>query len=304
MDQHSENPPTNRLPTGIDEAKLLEAVRSSGYPLQSLVAQDLSSRFTVVEEWGYTDRTTKELRSLDIYAFRELGAAQDAVRPRLHLLMECKRSDMPFVFFPPGVRRPSWDFPEMLGFSGFHLSLGNNTTQGASPATFFCAEELPFVSSNAKLAVTLTRSERKGANLELSGQVPFNQIVLPLASAMEQLRQMFGGGSSNTPMIVLSVCVVDAPMIVASGTPEAPRLSLEPWVRVVRQETIQDVHHWKRQHYTVDCVHRDFLSAYLESHALPFAEALATRVREYRNRSAKDTATRPKDTSWDAFMKR
>ena len=80
-------------------------------------------------------------------------------------------------------------------------------------------------------------------------------------------------------MIVLALCVLDAPMVMASGTPETPDLRLEPWVRVVRQETIQNVHHWTRRHYTVDFVHRGFLSTYLDSQALPFAEALATRLR-------------------------
>lgn len=303
MDQHSDNSSANHIPSGIDEAKLVEAVRTSGYPLQSLVAQEISSRFTVVEEWGYTDRTTKEHRSLDIYAFRELGSESDAIRPRLHLLLECKRSDMPFVFFPPGVPRRAADFPEMLGFNGFQLSLGN-TTQDASPAEFFCAKELPFASSDARVAVAFTKSERKGSGLELSGQVPFKNVILPLASAMEQLREMFGRGSSTSPMIVLAVCVVDAPMVIASGTPEAPALCLDPWCRVLRQETVQAVHHLTRRHYTVDFVHRSFLSSYLDLHALPFADALATRVREYLRQSAKGAVTRPKSLSWDAFMKR
>lgn len=192
----------------------------------------------------------------------------------------------------------------MLGFSGFHLSLGNNTTQDASPAEFFCSQELPFVSSDARVAVAFTKSERKGSGLDLSGHVPFNNVILPLASAMEQLREIFGTGSSTSPMIVLALCVVDAPMVVAFGTPEAPRLSLDPWVRVIRQKTFQHIHNWTRRHYTVDFVHRSFLSSYLDLHALPFADALARRVLEYRRRSAKDTATRPKTLTWDAFMNR
>jgi hypothetical protein len=301
MDQHPENPQANQIPTGIDEAKLLDAVRASGYPLQSVVARELSSQFTVVEEWGYTDRTTKEHRSLDIYAFRELGSDQEGVKPRLHLLVECKRSDMPFVFFPPGVHRPAWDFPEILGLGRFSLGLGNNTTQDASPAEFFCAAELPFVVSGGRIAVAFTRSERKSSALELSGQVPFNKVILPLASAMEQLRQMFGRGSTS-PVVALALCVVDAPMLIASGTPEAPRLCLDPWVRVLHQETVQDVHHWQRRHYTVDFVHRAFLRSFLDTHVLPFGDAIAARLRAYARRSTKESATRPKGQAWDAFM--
>jgi hypothetical protein len=306
MDEHPDNSSANQLRGGVEESKLLDAVRLSGYPLQSLVAQELAPRFTVVEEWGYTDRTSKEHRSLDIYAFRTLGPDGDATASRLHLLAECKRSDLPFVFFPPGVPRRPADFPELLGFGRFSLDLGNNTTQDTSPATFFCAAELPFVSTDARVAVAFTRAERKGKALDLSGEVPFSQVILPLASAVEHVRAVFGGGpsGSGSPIIVLALCVVDAPMVMASGSPEAPSLRLDPWVRVVRQESVHEVNHWRRQHYTVDFVHRSFLSSYLERHALPFADALATRFKEHRGRSPKTETTRPKDMSWERFMNR
>src|SRR5437762_4458755 len=122
MNQHSDNPRGNQLPAGVDEGQLVDAVKASGYPLQSLVAQELASRFEVIEEWGYTDRTTKEHRTLDIYAFCELGDGTGEGRPRLHLLVECKRSSLPFVFFPPGVPWMALDFPEVLGLGRFSLS--------------------------------------------------------------------------------------------------------------------------------------------------------------------------------------
>ena len=115
MDQHKDNPLANQLPKGVEEDKLLDAVRTSGYPLQSVVARELSSHFTVVEEWGYKDKTENVHRTLDVYCFRELETL-GPITPRVHLLIECKRSDLPYVFFVPGVTRLPRDFPEMLGF--------------------------------------------------------------------------------------------------------------------------------------------------------------------------------------------
>jgi hypothetical protein len=303
MNQHSDNPPGNRLPAGVAEDQLVDAVKVSGYPLQSLVAQELASRFEVIEEWGYTDRTTKEHRTLDIYAFCQLGEDTGVGRPRLHLLVECKRSNLPFVFFPPGVPRLAFDFPEVLGLGRFSLSLGNNTIQDASPATFFCAAEAPFVAA-ARLAVSFTRAQRKSNDLDLSGDMPFNQVVMPLASAVEQMRQIFHG-MSGTPIIVLSLCVIDGAMIVASGTTEAPVLQLEPWVRVVHQESVQDGNHWARRNYAIDFVHREFLRRYVTEHAVPFATVFAARMTEYQRRHPKaQQAMRPKDLGWDAFIRR
>jgi hypothetical protein len=300
MNQHPDNPSGNRLPAGVEEAQIVGAVKASGYPLQSLVAQELTSQFEVVEEWGYTDRTTKEHRTLDIYAFCQLGDGTGPVRPRLHLLVECKRSDLPFLFFPPGVQRVPWDFPEVVGVGRFSLNLGNNTTQDASPATFFCAAELPFVAA-PRLAVTFTRAQRKGKEFDLSGEVPFNQVVMPLASAVEQMRQIFHG-INGTPMIVLSLCVMDAAMIVASGTTEAPVVQLEPWVRVVHQESVHEGNHWGRRNYAIDFIHCEFLRQYVTEHAVPFASVLAARMVQYQQRHPKAQAIRPKDLGWDAFI--
>ena len=303
MNEHPSNPSTNQLRAGLDEAKLLEAVRWSGYPLQSLIAQELTSHFQVFEEWGYSDRATREHRSLDIYAFRELALPSGAPPARLHLLIECKRSEMPYVFFPPGAPRIPHDFPEIVGFGHLSLDLGNRTTQDASPASFFCAPELPFVSTEARVAVAYARAERKGSSAELSGEVPFKHVVLPLASAVQHLRDVFGG-SHGTPLIVVSLCVLDAPMVMATGSPDSPQLMLDPWVRVVHQESERTGTHWRQQHYTVDFVHRSYLTIYLTQHLLPFAEELARRFQEGRHKFAKSVPARAKHLSWAQFIGR
>jgi hypothetical protein len=69
MDQHKDNPLANQLSKGVEENKLVDAVRASGYPLQSVVARELSSQFTVIEEWGYKDKTETSIAGWTCIAF-------------------------------------------------------------------------------------------------------------------------------------------------------------------------------------------------------------------------------------------
>jgi len=112
MRQSSANPPQNVLPPSADEATLVQAIQMSGYPLQAIVAEKLmDAGFEVVEEWGYIDKDTDEQRSLDLLAFKKWGEDKHPVVPRLILLIECKRTIHPFVFFKKVSVVPVPDFP-------------------------------------------------------------------------------------------------------------------------------------------------------------------------------------------------
>ena len=55
------------------------------------------------EEWTYVDSDSNDTRATDIVAGLDLfkwgeGNAKH-VRPRLNLIVECKQSDLPYVFF-------------------------------------------------------------------------------------------------------------------------------------------------------------------------------------------------------------
>jgi hypothetical protein len=86
----------------------------SGYPLQAVVAEKLmDAGFKVVEEWGFIDKDTKEQRSLDILAFKKLRNDKDTVIPSLTLLIECKRTIHPFVFFKKGLLEYCFSTPSI-----------------------------------------------------------------------------------------------------------------------------------------------------------------------------------------------
>src|SRR3954447_26240020 len=102
MKRDPNNPSANELPKGISETSLVAAIEASGYPLQGVVADELArQQFGVEEEWDYIDDDTDERRNIDVFAFRRLSEPEkrwdnDAA---IVLLIECKKSRHPYVFF-------------------------------------------------------------------------------------------------------------------------------------------------------------------------------------------------------------
>jgi hypothetical protein len=84
-----------------------------------LPAAILRPSFSVQEEWSYVDRDSSDLRSLDILAGQELfdlhTNPQPRVRPELNLLIECKQSQLPYVFFLAGETPWGAEIPLIAG---------------------------------------------------------------------------------------------------------------------------------------------------------------------------------------------
>lgn len=105
MEHSLPNPRANALGNGITEADVLGAITKSGYPLQTVVANFFRrTKFRVTEEWGYVDQDEDQLRTIDMKCelplFDSANLKGDSkVRPTLVVLIECKQSQLPYVFF-------------------------------------------------------------------------------------------------------------------------------------------------------------------------------------------------------------
>lgn len=284
LNEDQGSPNSLDLPQGINAEKLAQAVRASGYPLQTVVARQLNDSFEVVEEWGYVDRTTQEHRSLDVFAHRRLTATSRQLEPSLALLVECKRSDLPYVFFAAAIPRTPAGLPSIVGLpkSKFDLYQEPNRFREVPAAEFLRCSDFLFVSDGPVSAATFSRVERKGKDLCLSGTVPYNSVILPLASALEHYQETRKAVSAHQecfyPTLALCVCVIDAPLVVAGGTPESPELRTVSWIRLAHEEALQEGTWWRRKHYFVDAVRREFLAEFLDKHLIPFAEQVASRM--------------------------
>lgn len=287
MDSSSDNPSGNQLGPGVAPEQILAAVKKSGYPLQKRVANALRNDFTVQEEWCYVDRDTKELRATDIFAQMRLydeWSTQPHVSPQLTVLVECKQSQLPYVFFLSDSQPSLLDHPKVVGlqFPGVTVSTDDDTsTFGFTVISALGLDTAPFQQA-PPFCATFSKCVRKGSELELSGTESYSSLILPLAKAVDHFAQI-----SKPPVsahyfdahLVVALAVVDSPMVCAAGE-DADQLSLRPWVRIGRHE-YAEVAEWHHQHdrmLVVDLVHRDFLTTYLRSHLVPFAETFAERV--------------------------
>jgi hypothetical protein len=285
MKQSPQNPSSNRLPSGVKAEALHNAIIKSGYPLQLEVAANLDGRFLVIEEWGYLDRETKEPRALDVHAHKSVLADPNRqIQPELVLLIECKRSDLPYVFFEAAIARPPRGYPQIFGVEAHALKVYNprRAYMEVSLSDFLRPSDLPFISEGPPLSRAFSRVERPGEKMELSGEVPYRSVMLPLLSAMhhwQEMRREVTRRERYLPSITLNVCVLDAPMVAVRGSPIKAAPELTPWTRVMRQESFLTPDHIDYRNYVVDFVHKDFLDEFIDKYVLPFATQLSDRVR-------------------------
>jgi hypothetical protein len=290
MRQTATNPSNNCLPPSADEAELLQAIATSGYPLQGLVAEKLQSEFFVTEEWGYIDCDTKEHRSLDVFGYKKLvEATGSVVEPALALLVECKRSVHPFVFFQNVTDRGIHGFPEVAGLKRgvveIHETSGKRYRESKG-AYALGLDKLPFAANGPPICSVFSRATLSGKKAELSGTELFNGLVLPLVKAFDHADGLYKALSQQDhlfPVLLLSLGVVDAPMILVESPHRASDPILTPWVRVLRQETVEESHSLMRfgqRDYGIDVVHIGFLDEFLSTHLMPFAKDFGQRARQ------------------------
>ena len=186
------NPPANRLGVGLTAEQLKAAIEGSGHPLQASVASVLRDRLSklalarwahVEEERTYEDPESGTVRAADALAeaaLWEFGRRGEnpRIRPTLNLIVECKQSELPYVFFTrqeAGVG----DFAVTSGFPHNTITLTTND----DPSTYtFDIRTLLGVRRDAftkacPIAVSMSKVRRKGGkNLEVSGEDAFNAL--------------------------------------------------------------------------------------------------------------------------------
>jgi hypothetical protein len=194
----------------------------------------LRREFFVRDEWGYVDRDTADGRTLDLYAERPLWDFDDQprIRPELNLLVECKQSDLPYVFFLAPTR-PHADFPLVVGTysQGITLATDDDRSSWSLPVrTVLGLHELPFA-TDPPVCTTFSRAVRKGKDLELSGSDAFHGLVLPLLKALdffERTRAPRAALHHSDLHLALALGVLDAPMIAVTVSGEEPAYELVP----------------------------------------------------------------------------
>jgi hypothetical protein len=281
----------NVLPAGVSPEQVETAIVRSGYPLQFIVGNQMSQQYEVQSEWGYRDRTTEEMRAIDLLARRRLYEMEESnarrVRPEIALLIECKRSELPYVFFSEASGRLSGEFPHIAGLPSNDIVIRTDDDQSTWHNRVLDALSLapfdPFL-QDPVTCTTLSKCVRKGGSeLVLSGTEAYQSLVLPLRSAVEYFRQSLLPKPTYyyfTASIVIGLVVIDAPLISAT-LDDSGKLSTQmtQWQRLWRHEPLVDEVGVDIGGATaIDIVHRDFLTTYLSDHLEPFAERFRDRA--------------------------
>ncbi|MBE3604875.1 hypothetical protein IMX07_14735 [bacterium] len=290
MRENRLNPARNRIPKSATEKALVEGIENSGYPLQGVVAGKLLKRgFHVTEEWGFPSRVTHEPRTLDLLGTLAVHAnSWTDVRPGLLLLIECKKSAHPYVFFRTLAEHDvSW-FPRVAGLPHRGIMLvrvENGDVAGQhliSGAQSLGLDKTPFVKDNVDTAAVFSKAELKNDKAILSGSEPFNSIIMPLAQASDHAMTVFKHSLNSEfyyPRLIICIAVLDAPMVLVESPEQCADPVLTPWVRVIRQEPdLDQFARWPIKAYTADVVHVDFFDTFLDALALPFAEEFGKRA--------------------------
>lgn len=280
MNQAENNPSSNQLNTGVTEALVLDAVHRSGYPLQTFIADLLREKqLGVQEEWSFIDKDSGDLRALDIHANMHLYDFKESprVRPHLNLLIECKQSDLPYMFFKATGKTWLPDFPRIGGLRKDEIVISTDDDGSTYNHSIINALQLDKHDFHTLpvFCHTFSKCVRKGKELELSGSDAYNGLVLPLTKAVQHLVHAERPGDTAAYFdahLILGVGVVDAPMVSVELQNGSPVLSMTPWVRVLRHEYVDSDGWWERNKMRViDVVHKDFFGQYLHECLVPFA---------------------------------
>jgi hypothetical protein len=273
--------------------ELKDAISRSGYPFQATTAASLRRRLaeyfndvSIQEEWEYVDSETQQARSVDILA--DVGALNFDQRVyksptmpifcRLNLVIECKQSENPYIFFlrdAPPEGAPF--FPEMLGPVKDTVKVFERSEEGeiSDRAAILGVRDLlgfyefDFVLPPLPYAVSLAKALRSKSKVEITGEETYRALTYPLLKAVDHLKATVQSGPQSRlqERFIVPLAVVRAPMIGSIFSQEGEqRLISLPWVRVSRLEPVRDVEDGKRSGTLVryyDVVHESYLDTYI-----------------------------------------
>jgi hypothetical protein len=286
------NPPENDLKAGVTAEDVVNAISSSGYPLQSVVASKLRKHFAVQEEWSFVDTDEHITRSIDLFAeiflFNPETQLQSRVRPALNLIVECKQSELPYVFFLSDEKVRTPRFPLISGLAHERITVTKEDTKNGWPGwnvdllKTLGLDQHSFLRSDVAFCTTFSRCEQKGSKVRLSGNEPYNSLVQPLVKALEHFHTIEQPISTQVYYdlhIAIGLAVLESPMVGVHASSSIEPFMV-PWVRIPRHRGLEGTQSYehRRNIYAIDVVHIAFLDTYIETHLLPFAGQLASRA--------------------------
>jgi hypothetical protein len=296
MKASRENPKSNQLPSNITDEAINSAIKKSGYPLQTIIANKLRKSFYCQEEWSYIDNKTNENRNIDImaqmdlYDFPKDYTKQPRIRPILNLLIECKQSELPYVFFlTPEVIR-TFHYPNICGLRDKNLTI--YTDDDPSTWSFpiidaFDLSEDPYLIESVPNSMTFSKCVRQGKDLILSGNESYLSLTLPLLRSLQYFEKSENPIRSARYLdchLTFGIGVIDSPMIGVAINEKSHLTKLIPWVRVFKYESFDtESSNDKSKLFAIDIVHKDYFDTFIKKKLLPFAGKFSTLILKHND---------------------
>lgn len=315
MKKSSNNPSANKLGAGISESDVDKAINKSGYPLQTIVANKLRKDFRIEEEWSFIDSKTKEIRAIDIMAEKPLYdymKEQPRVRPILNLIIECKQSELPYVFFLSPEDRDTQEYPVIAGLFKKVITLStddDNSTWTLPLKSAFDLNDHEFF-HNVPNSMSFSKCVRKGKDIVLSGADGYQNLVLPIVTSMHHFDE------AETPPktthyfdahMTFGIGVVASPMIGVTVKENGHEQEMIPWVRVFRHESYEHENWWERKKlFAIDIVHEDFVDEFVSKKLMPFAQEFSEKIIKHQQivATGKGFAKGLGNNSWEGIEER
>lgn len=287
------NPSSNRLKAGLSDADVEKAIAKSGYPLQAIIGNRLRENFHCWEEWSYIDRDTKELRTIDLMASQaqyDFRGEQPRVRPELNLLIECKQSELPYIFFLTPDRPWHPTYPQISGLfqKNINIKTNDDRSRWSLPiGSVLSMDSHDFLKNPLYRCMSFSKCVRSSKDVVLSGTDAYQHLMLPLVKSMQFFDEAEAPPKTAAYFdchLTFGIGVVDAPMVGVTVGDESHQSELIPWVRVFRQESLEsEIAHERSRLYAIDIVHKDFFSTFLSDYLKPFVTKFSESILKHPN---------------------
>lgn len=238
--------------------RLKEDIEKSGLPLEADVSSILENNgWNVLNQSGYTDPDTGKARTINILATKRIDTPSSKVFSNLfmELVIECKKSDKPWVFYIKG-RGKEFEFP--INLVKFHVKprvrLNLLEVNKLLNPTHYNQPDFQKV---AIISYEPFKSEGKQEIFEAK-----NQVIKALNSELGFMRK-FGTypGTSESISILYPVIVFDGHLFEYEREEEKSKISQTKYLQYLvdyKSPAINDT-------FLIDIVRKDFIQEYLLS---------------------------------------
>jgi hypothetical protein len=299
MKGSKDNPRSNHLNPGITDIDVETAIKKSDYPLQTIIANKLRESFYCQEKWSFVDNKINENRSIDIMAQMNLYDYnnQPRVRPILNLLIECKQSELPYVFFlTPEIIR-TFQYPYICGLPKRNITVFTDDDPSSWSLPIIDAFDLTedvYKIGSVPNSMTFSKCARQGKEIELSGNESYQSLVQPLLRSLQYFEKYVTPPKTAYYFdchLPFTIGVLDSPMIGVTINEKSHTSKLIPWVRLYKYESFDSENSNDRSKlFAVDIVHKDYFDTYINSKLIPFVSKFSILILKHAEIIAKGKA--------------